>query len=46
MNEDLKEIIEHVNETNKRQDPNDPVSLFFLQYFKKSFKLICMYLTK
>lgn len=27
MSEDLKEIIEHLNEVNKVYDPNDPVSL-------------------
>jgi nuclear pore complex protein Nup62 len=27
MSEDMKEIIEHLNETNRTQDTSDPVSL-------------------
>lgn len=27
MSEDLKEIIEHLNESNRREDNNDPVSI-------------------
>lgn len=34
MSEDLKEIIEHLNESNRREDNNDPVSIkFFLIHF-------------
>lgn len=25
MSEDLKEVVEHLNEANKAQDPNDPI---------------------
>ncbi|KPJ21208.1 Nuclear pore glycoprotein p62 [Papilio machaon] len=33
MSEDLKEVIEHLNETNRSQDTNDPVSISFTSYF-------------
>ena len=36
MSEDLKEIIEHLNETNRTQDTSDPVSMLFEKY------LICI----
>lgn len=32
MSEDLKEIIEHLNESNKKEDNNDPVSYSFLSF--------------
>jgi hypothetical protein len=30
MSEDMKEIIEHLNETNRTQDTSDPVSLSWI----------------
>lgn len=37
MSEDLKEVIEHINEKNKNQDTSDPVSLVsFIIYAVKS----------
>lgn len=39
MSEDLKGIIEHLNESNKEEDANDPVSNYFLIRYLFKHKL-------
>jgi hypothetical protein len=41
MSEDLKEIIEHLNETNRTQDTNDPVSYSTNNFCRYTFQDLC-----
>lgn len=41
MSEDLKEIIEHLNETNRTQDTSDPVSYSTNNFCRYTLKDLC-----
>lgn len=40
MSEDLKEIVEHLNESNKNEDLSDPVSLSNIYFYQNNLLLL------